>query len=157
MAECKPWSATAPSGEGRWIGRASVVTDGKIADSFAILRLKSAPLAEVGPGQLPAKIALAELPKEESAAYNQADRVVRAFERGDVPPKSLPTLTYLERRAEWPDAFAMRTRGGQVYAIAHGGSFYCEGPRKQLLAVQRAATRSGSGDGIYTELWATTW
>jgi len=156
-ASCSPWGASVPSGEGRWIGRASVVAEGKVTDTFAILRLKNVPLAEIGPGQLPAKVALAEIPKDESSAHGQADRVIRAFERGDVPPRTNPALEYLKQRTEWPDAPAVRTRGGHVQAIAQGGLYLCEGPKRQLLAVQRAATRRGSGDGTYAELWATTW
>ncbi len=157
LAECKPWSATVPSGDGRWLGRASIMANGQLTEGFAMLRLKAAPLSEVGPGQLPAKIALAEITKEDGAAYDQADRTIRAYERADVPPKSSPTLELVRRRDAWPDAFAVRTAGGHVYAIAQGGTFICQGPKQQLLAVQRAATRSSSGDGIYAELWATSW
>lgn len=157
VATCTPWSASPPSGEGRWIGRASVVAEGKTTDTVAVLRLKSVPTVEVGPGQMNVKIALAEIPKEESAALGQADKIIRAFERGDVPPRQSPTLEYLKGRTDWPDAPAVRTKGGHVQAIAQGGTYLCEGPKRQLLAVQRAATRRGSGDGMYAELWATTW
>lgn len=157
VAECKPWSATVPSGDGRWLGRASVVANGQTADGYAIFRLKSAPLSDVGPGQLPARMALAELTKDDGAAHEQADRTIRAYERGDVPPKSSPTLEHLRRRDQWPDAFAVRTRAGHVYGIAQGGTYICQGPKQQLLVVQRAATRASSGDGVYAELWATSW
>ena len=157
MSSCAPWSASVPSGDGRWLGRAWVVADGKTTETFVGMRLKTVPSMEVGPGQLALKIALAEISKDDSDAYGNADRALRAYERGDVPPRASPTLSYLEQRSEWPDAPARRTKGGHVFAVAQGGAYYCEGPKRTVLAVQQAETRRGSGDGIYAELWATTW
>lgn len=157
MAECKPWSGTVPSGDGRWLGRASVVSGGQATEGFAALRLKRASVTDVGPGQLPARISLIEITKDDGLAFEQADRAIRAYERADVPPKSNAAVEHLQRREAWPDAFATRTAGGNVYVIAHGGTFICQGAKNQLLVVQRAATRASGGDGIYAELWATTW
>ena len=157
MSSCTPWSASVPSGDGRWLGRGWVVAEGKTTEAFMGLRLKTVPTSEVGPGQLPLKIGLAEITKESSDAHANADRALRAFERGDVPPRASPTLTYLKERSEWPDAPARRTQGGHVFAVAQGGAYYCEGPKRTVLAVQQAETRRGSGDGIYAELWATSW
>lgn len=156
MRSCTPWDASVPSGDGRWLGRAWIIADGKVTETFAGLRLKRVPLVEVGPGQLALKIALAEIPKDGPDREN-IDRVLRAFERGDVPPRTSPALEYLKQRQEWPDAPAVRTKGGHIFAVAQGGAYFCEGPKRTVLAVQQAETRRGSGDGIYAELWATAW
>jgi hypothetical protein len=157
LAECKPWNATVPSGDGRWLGRASVVSGGQATDGFVALRLKSVPLTEVAPGQIGAKIALVEITKDDGAAYEQADRAIRSYERADVPTKSNAAVEHLKRRDAWPDAFAVRTTGGNVYVIAQGGIFVCQGPKQQLFVVQRAASSASTGDGIYAEVWATSW
>jgi hypothetical protein len=157
IADCKPWGASVPSGDGRWLGRAFVVDAGKATDGFAVLRLKQVPLVDVGPGQLPVKIGFAQLTKDDGAAFDQADRAIRSYERGDVPQKSNAALEHLKQRATWPDAYAVRTVKGNVYGIAQGGLFACQGPRQQLIVVQRAATRGSGGDGLYAELWATSW
>jgi hypothetical protein len=47
--------------------------------------------------------------------------------------------------------------GGQVYAALEGGAFVCQGAQQQLIVVQRAATRGGKADGLYAEVWPTTW
>ncbi|AKT36608.1 uncharacterized protein CMC5_007280 [Chondromyces crocatus] len=157
MASCATWNASVPSGDGRWLGRASVVEADKTSEVFVGLRLRSVPLSDVGPGQLPIRLALVELPKSEEAAYGNAERAIRAYERGDIPPRASPTLDYLKRREEWPDAPVVRTQGGQILAIHQGGAYFCEGPKRTVLAVQLPDTGRSSGTGTYAELWATTW
>jgi hypothetical protein len=155
-APCTAWSASVPSGDGRWIGRGYLVQQGKATDQITLLRARRVPLTEVGPGQLPVKIALAELPKDDPAA-DTAAKAIRAFERADVPGKGNAGVEYVKQRTDWSEAFATKTTGGQVYALAHGGTFVCQGPKQQLLVVQRAGSRTDKGDGIYAELWATAW
>ena len=102
------------------------------------------------------KLGIAELEKEEGTAFDQAGRAIRAFERGDVPPRSSPTLEHIKKREAWQEAYAAKTVGGQVYANTKGGTFVCQGPKQRLLLVQRASSRA-SGDGLYAELFATSW
>jgi hypothetical protein len=157
FATCKEWNPVSPSGDARWIGQGFVVEGAKTTEIFSILRAKRVPTSEIGAGQLPVKIGLAELAKEEGTPYDQAGRAVRSYERGDIPPRSSPTLEYLKKRESWPDAHAVRTVGGQVYAITKAGTFACLGPKQQLYVVQRSSTIGSSGDGVYAELWATSW
>jgi hypothetical protein len=156
MATCAAWTPSVPSGDGRWLGRAWSVEGPTTTEMFVAMRVRNVPLTEIGPGQLNLKIALTELPKSEGNAYDNADRALRSYERGDVPRAS-PTLEYLKQRKDWPDAPAVKTRGGQVFAVAQGGTYFCEGPRRTVLAVQLPETGRGSGNGLYAELWATTW
>ncbi|MEZ4302089.1 MAG: hypothetical protein R3B70_44580 [Polyangiaceae bacterium] len=157
IGSCKPWSATVPSGDGRWIGRGFDVDGKKTTEEVMLLRLRRVPTSEVGPGQLPARVGLGSIDKDEGAAFNDADKAIRALERGDVPPKGNSAVEHLKGMTTWSEAFVTRTTGGQVYGLSHGGLYVCEGPKRELLVVRRASTRTGSGDGLYATLWAATW
>jgi hypothetical protein len=156
FATCKEWSAASPSGDARWLGRGYVVEGAKTSEQILMVRSKRVPSSEVAPGQLPVKVAITDLPKEEGAAFDQAERAIRSYERSDVPPRSNPTLEYIKKRADWPDEHAARTKSGQVFVNKGGGAYACQGAKQQLLVIQRSGG-SGSGDGVYAELWATTW
>jgi hypothetical protein len=157
FAACKPWNPVTPNGDGRWIGRGVEVDKGKSSEVFVMLRARRTPTSEVGPGQLGAKIAIEEIPKTDKDAYDAADRAIRILERQDVPPRYNPTLDYLKKREQWNESFAVATAGGQVGLLSKGGGFVCVGPKQQLLVVQRAAARGQNADGIYAEVWATSW
>jgi hypothetical protein len=156
MASCTSWNPIVPSGDGRWLGRGWLVEGAKTTDQITLVRARRVPTSEVGPGQLGARIAVADLPKEEGAAFEQAERAIRAYERADVPPRSSPTIDYLKQRSVWPEAASLRTAGGQVYALTANGTYLCQGPNRALLVMQRGAAR-GTGDGLYAELWPTSW
>jgi hypothetical protein len=157
FATCKEWNAVSPSGDGRWLGRGYGVEGAKTSEQFTIVRSKRVPSAEVARGQLPVKIAITDVPKEEAAAFDQAERAIRAYERSDVPPRSNPTIEYIKKRADWPEEHASRTKGGQVFVNQGGGAFACQGAKQQLLVIQRSSSAGDGGDGLYAELWATTW
>lgn len=157
FASCKSWSAEAPSGDGRWLGRGFEVEGKKTTELVSVLRARRVPTSEVGPGQLPARVALGAIEKDEGAPFSEAERAIRALERGDVPPRGNAALTHLKAMTRWSEAFVTRTTGGQVYGLSHGGLFVCEGPKRELYVVRRASTRSGTGDGVYATLWAASW
>ncbi len=158
MASCSAWNPVVPSGDGRWLGHGWLVEGGKTTDQLTLVRARRVPTNEVAPGQLGVKIAVTDLGKQEGQAYEQADRVIRIFERSDTPPKSSPTLEYVKQRTEWPEAFAMRTAGGQqVMASTQDGTYLCEGAKRTVLLVQRGSTHGGSADGLYAEVWPTSW
>jgi hypothetical protein len=157
MTSCKPWSAEAPSGDGRWLGRGFEVDGKKTTEQVTVLRLRRVPTSEVGPGQLPARVGLGVIDKDEGSAFTEADKAIRALERSDVPHKGNAALAHLKAMTQWSEAFVTRTVGGHVYGLAHGGLHVCEGPKRELLVVRRASTRTGAGDGVYATLWATTW
>ncbi len=157
FATCKAWSAEAPSGDGRWIGRGYEVDGKTTTDEVALLRLRRVPTSEVGPGQLPARIALNVIAKDEGAPFSEADRAIRALERSDVPPRGNAAIEHLKAKTQWSEAFATRTAGNQVYGLSHGGLYICEGPKRELYVARRASTRAGTGDGFYATLWGATW
>jgi hypothetical protein len=157
MASCTAWNPVVPSGDGRWLGRGWVVEGGKTTDQITLVRTRRVGTSEVSPGQLPVRVSVTDLPKSEGAAYDHAERAIKAFERADVPPRGSPTPDYVNRRTDWPEASALRTTGGNVYAMTNGGTYVCQGPNRALLVVQRAPAAGASGDGLYAELWPTSW
>ena len=157
FAACKEWNAVSPAGDARYLGRAFIVEGAKTTEQITVVRSKRVPTSEIAAGQLPVKIAITDIPKEEGAAFDQAERAIRAFERNDVPPRSNPTLEYIKKRSEWSDAHASRTVSGQVFVSTAGGAYLCQGPRQQLVVVQRSGRVGADGDGLFAELWATTW
>jgi hypothetical protein len=156
FATCKAWDASVPSGDGRWIGKGYRVVKGAVEEEFTLLRARRVPLDDVGPGQLPVKVGISAIPTDH-AAYGTAQRAVDAFSRHDVPPNKNPAVSFVNDLEEWPEAYAIQTVGKQVYVAAEGGGFLCMGPKQQVLLVKKAATRGTVGDGLYAELWATTW
>ena len=154
---CTPWNAVSPSGDARYVGRGTIVEGEKSTESVVVLRAKRVPLNEVGPGQLGVKIGLGEITKEDGSAFGQSGQTIRSFERSDAPGKANATIEYLKQRTVWTEAFASKTVGGQVYAIMRAGTFLCQGARQSLLMVQKAGSRTSSGDGLYAELWAASW
>jgi hypothetical protein len=157
FGSCKPWNVVVPSGDGRWVGRGHRVEGGKTTEEYTVVRSRRVPANEVGPGQLPAKVGIADIAKEDGSAHSQADRLIRTLERSDIPPRSNATLEYLKKRETWPEGFSMKTVGGQVYVASEGGAFVCQGPKQELFIAQRAATRGGSGDGLYATAYPVSW
>jgi hypothetical protein len=155
FASCTAWDPVVPSGDGRWLGRATVVENGKAREAVAMLRARRVPSAEVAPGQLLAKLALAELPRDDDA-YAQADKAIRALERADVPGRSNAAIERLKTRTEWSESFAARTAKGQVRAARESGLYACQGPKRQVFVVERAGAKT-SADGLYAEVWPATW
>jgi len=154
---CTQWSASTPSGDGRWIGRGYRVEGGKTTEEFTVFRARRLPQNEVGPGQLPLKIGIADIVKSDGPAWDQAERAIKAFSRHDIPPRGNSAVDFLQRKENWPEGFVVRTAGGQAYAALEGGAFVCQGTQQQLVVVLRAAARGGKADGLYAEVWPTSW
>lgn len=157
FSSCTQWNASTPSGDGRWIGRGHRVEGAKITDEFTVFRAHRVPQNEVGPGQLPLKIGIAELAKSDGAAWEQAGRAINAFSHHDVPPRGNAAVEFLNRKDNWLEGFVVRTAGGQVYVVLDGGAFVCLGAHQQLLVVHRATTLGGKPDGLYAEVWPSSW
>ncbi|HRI64672.1 MAG TPA: hypothetical protein PK156_10535 [Polyangium sp.] len=157
FGSCTQWSASTPSGDGRWIGRGHRVEGAKITEEFTVFRARRVPQNEIAPGQLPLKISVAELAKTDGAAWEQADRAIKSFSRHDVPPRGNAAVEFLNRKDNWLEGFVLRTSGGQAYSALEGGAYVCQGAHQQLIVVQRAASRGGKADGLYAEVWPSNW
>ncbi|MBK8252137.1 MAG: hypothetical protein IPK82_05650 [Polyangiaceae bacterium] len=123
VSTCKPWAAVVPSGDGRWIGRGYEVDGKKTTEQVMVLRSRRVPTSEVGPGQLPARVGIGTIDKDEGSPFNEADKAIRALERGDVPPKGNAAVEHLKSMTNWSEAFVTSTVSGQVYGLSHGGLY----------------------------------
>jgi hypothetical protein len=160
MGACAPWNAVSPSGEGRYIGRGWVVQGTATEEHVTILRARTLTASETANGQLPVKISLGEVPSDAGPAYAQAGRAVNAYERHDVPPAKNATVAFLKEKADWPsDSRAMKTTGKMVKTFSDRSAFLCQGAGQDLLMVQLAhAGPAGKiADGLYADLWPSTW
>lgn len=138
------------------MGHGYVVKKGKFEEELTLFRTRRVPSSEVGPGQLPVKLGLTYLPSEHNA-HATAARAIRQFARHDVPPRKNPAVTYTNELKDWPEFSAIHTESKHVYMVFEGGAFLCTGAKQQLVLIKRAATRGSVGDGLYAELWATSW
>ena len=158
FSSCIEWDPVTSSGEGRWLGESYVVEKGAFTDDFTILRTKRVALSDVGPGQLPAKIGIANIPDDLSVERSQAQKAINAFKRGDVAKRNINKgIEYLKQRSDWPEAFSMRTDGNQVYVAAGAGAYLCEQSDQRLLVVSLAGNREHKADGVYATLYPVTW
>jgi hypothetical protein len=158
FAECKKWDPVTQSGDGRWLGRGYVVEKGAYVEELSLVRTRRVPMTEVGPGQLPVKVAITNIPNDLSTEREHAEKAIRAYERGDVTTKFNLAVEYIKKRDEWPEAFTTQAEGNQVFVAAEGGAHLCarEG-ESTLLAIKRAANRQHPADGVYAILWPVSW
>jgi hypothetical protein len=160
MGACTAWNAVSPSGEGRYIGRGWVVQGTSTEEHVTILRARTLTASETANGQLPVKISLGEVPTDAGPAYAQAGRAVNAYERHDVPPARNSTVAYLKEKTDWPsDSRAMRTTGKMVKTFSDRAAFLCQGVGQDVLLVQpaHAGPAGTTADGLYADLWPSTW
>jgi hypothetical protein len=153
---CKPWSGLAQSGEGRYLGRAYTVAGPKREERLVIVRTRTVPLVDVGPGELNAKIAIALVPKDDAQLGN-AERAIKAYERFDVPPKANPAVAWVKAYDGFEDLPAMRTTSGKVLVLDDAHAMLCEGDNQRLFLVHPAGPTGKKGDGVYAELWPVSW
>lgn len=154
---CIDWSPVTQGGDGRWLGKSTVVKKGSFVDEVALLRSKRVPLADVGPGQLPAKIGLTDIPDERVTEKRQAEKAIRAYDRGDVPRPSNQVIDYIKRRDDWPEAFSMQAEENQVFVAVDGGMYLCQKDNQRLLAVKLSNNREHKADGTYAMLHPVSW
>jgi len=146
-----------PSGDGRWLGRGYVVEKATVREQPVVLRARRVGTSEVGKGQLGVRLALATLTKEDGAAFEQADRVIRILERHDTPPRGSSIMEYVRTRSAWSEVNAMRASAKRVYALTTYGTYLCQSSQQSVLVVQRDTPKGMSPDGLYAEVWATSW
>jgi len=154
---CTPWSPTDGSGDGRWIGFGYVVKEGKFVDQYTVLRNRRVPLTEVGPGQLPAMIAIGSIPEDQAAVARHAPKLIRALARGDVPKETNATVAYLKKRTDWSDNYAMKAENEQIFVNVGGGAHLCGIKKQKLVVMARAAGSDNAADGVYATLYPVSW
>ncbi len=159
MEKCNDWNPASPSGDGRYMGHGWVVDGAKTTDIVAVLRSHSVPQSEVKPWQLPVKIAVSSIGKEAGPAFLQADKAINAYSRHDVPPPKNAAVDFLKQKSDWAnEAPAARTMGAMVETFSDRPTYICQGPGQQIEIVQQASADIGlKSDGLYAELWASSW
>ncbi|MEZ4443503.1 MAG: hypothetical protein R3B72_30810 [Polyangiaceae bacterium] len=155
--ECEDWNPVTASGDGRWLGKAAVVSKGAFLDDVVLLRTRRVPLSEVGAGQLPAKIGLTNIPEDRVTERRQAEKAIRAYDRGDVPRPSNQVIDYIKSRSDWPEAFSMKAEANQIHVAVDGGMYLCQKSNQRLLVVKLSANRESPSDGIYAQLHPVSW
>ncbi|MBW2528848.1 MAG: hypothetical protein JRI23_32025 [Deltaproteobacteria bacterium] len=155
---CEPHKMVTPGGEGRWIGRAYRVEGTDFVEEYLLLRSRRVPLTEVGKGQIGAKIGVATLPEEETAAHRQARKAVNKLGRDDTPKSNNAAITYLKRKQDWSESYAMEAEQNQVYVVSAEGTYLCQlKDHQRLLLIQRSTSSKRPADGLYAELYPATW
>jgi hypothetical protein len=157
FSDCVAWSPVTSSGDGRWMGHGSVVKNGAFTDEVTLLRTRRVPTAEVGPGQLGAKIAIQALPDDRSLELEEAKRAITAYSRGDVPKPSNAGVGYLKELETWSEGFSTQAKNNQVYSANQGGAWLCAKQDQRLLLVRLASSREHKADGVYATLYPVTW
>lgn len=155
--DCLPFDPVTQSGDGRWLGQGYVVKKSAFVEELTLLRSRRVPTAEVGPGQLGAKIALGNIPDDRVAERRHAEVAVRAFRRGDVTKRTNAAVDYIKERQDWQEAFSMKAKDNQIYIAAMAGGFLCSKDKQRLLLVQKSGDREHGADGVYAELWPISW
>jgi hypothetical protein len=155
---CEPNKMVTPGGEGLWIGRGYQVKGSDFVEEYVLLRSRRVPMTEVGNGQIGAKIALAKLPEDETAAYRQARKAVNKLGRDDTPKSNNAAIAYLKRKKDWSESYAMEADKNQVHVVSGAGIYLCQRHEHQrLLLVERSSSGSSAADGLYAELFPATW
>jgi hypothetical protein len=159
MEHCQEWGAVAPSGDGRWIGHGYEVKGGATTDVVTLLRSHKVAQTEVKPWQLPIKISFSTIPSTAGPAFAQADRAINAYERHDVPPARNAAVDFVKQKTDWTgESPAARTMGEMVETMSERPTYICQGAGQQIEIVQQASADIGlKSDGLYAELWATSW
>lgn len=154
---CQPHKLITPGGEGRWIGRGYTVDGTDFVEDYVLLRSRRVPLAEVGRGQIGAKVAVAKLPEGETAAYRQARKAVNKLARDDTPKSNNAAIVLLKRKKDWSESYAMEAKKNHVFLVG-AGSYLCQlKDHQRLLLIERSSSRDHAADGLYAELYPATW
>jgi hypothetical protein len=88
--DCVAWSPVTSSGDGRWMGHGNVVKNGAFTEEITLLRSRRVPTAEVGPGQLGAKIAIQAIPDDRSLELEEANARSTPFRAVTCPDPRTP-------------------------------------------------------------------
>lgn len=158
FASAGTWQAQMPSGEGAWVGRAVVVSGKLDSVESLVLGARRVPTSEVGPGDLPLKVALGPMPDEQRAA---TDKLVSALARGDTVPKSNVALAYAKSWKPASARIATKTTGSSLRLVSDAAVYVRQTSSQKVLVVQIAAATPGkivaAGDASYAELWPVSW
>ncbi len=159
FASAGTWDGKTPSGVGKYIGRGYQVLKGVETEVMLVLRAKTVPTAEVGPGEMPIKVDFDPLPEEHEL---HGHKLVAALASGGVAGKRNQTLPYVEayepKKKQWG---AVTTKGPSVQLFGElddDNIFVRKEGSKKLYFLRVAQGRTVTdGDGTYAEFYLAAW
>ena len=134
-----------------------MVSQSKFIPEFTLLRSKRVAVNQVGPGQIAAKLGVANIPDDRAAEKRHAEKALRAYKRGDVTKAINAAVRYIKQRDDWPEAFALQAEANQIYVAVSGGAYLCARKDQRLIVVKRAGNRTHPADGVYAIMWPVSW
>ena len=67
-------------------------------------------------------------------------------------------ITYLKRKQDWSESYAMEAEQNQVYIVSAEGTYLCQlQDHQRLLLIERSTSGKRPADGLYAELFPATW
>ncbi len=145
--------------DGRYFGLARVYSQGKSEPKYHFMVVKKVPTNDVGPNDLPIKIALRELEASLGPELTHAPKLLRLVERSDGIPRQNRTNEYILKYAPSSWDGASRSAGASTVLHSSGGILVREGKNRSLLVIRLSPQSAGSmpGDGLYATLWPLSW
>jgi hypothetical protein len=148
------WTGETPSGEGRWFGNAYTLEKGSEKRAPVILLAKRAPTSQVGPSDLPIRVAVGSLPE---STWRDAAKLITALSSSSNVSWHNPSVKYVREFSSTTDRGAVATAGASARLISDDAVYLRQGAGRKVLMVRIPTGTAASGDGTYAELWATTW
>jgi len=154
FAQAGRWSGETPSGEGRWFGNAHTVSKGKERTEPVILLAKRAAASQIGPSDLPIRVAIGSLPE---TTWQQAAKLIRALRSSSNVSWHNPSVKYVREFSSTTDRGVVPSAGPSVRLISEEDVYLRQGAGRRVLMVRTPTATATSDDGTYAELWSTTW
>jgi len=154
FADCVPFKPNPSAADARWFGEGVAVSGGTVTEEFTLLRSERVAVADVAPGQFPAKVGVSKISAEKKGALFHAPKAIKAFKRGDVAREQNATIKHVKARKNWPSEFISHAGGNQAFIRVDGGVYLCARQDQRLMVVKKTG---GGGDGLYATLWPVSW
>ena len=159
FADAGRFTGKSPAGESRWFGRAYRVEHRKETAEYLVLVARVAPTAQVCNGCLPLMISTSPLPIERwREGKSLFSKLSGSRHRANRKNLAMRFVDAYQPKDEWG---AIGTQGASVQLVVGVGEdvAYLRQPSlKRLLLVRPARSlEAEAGDGLYAELWQTSW
>jgi hypothetical protein len=155
FAEGRRFTGETPSGEGRWFGNAYTVEKKKETTDLLILAAKRVGTSQIGPNDLPIRVALGTIPDEKRG---HGQKLASALSRADVVGKTNQALPYVKSFAGASDRGVVATSGASVRLISDEVVYVRQVAGQKIIVLRpKSAAPAAPGDGTYAELWLAAW
>jgi hypothetical protein len=155
FAKAERWKVQMPSGEGRWIGTAYQLEKGADKTELLLLSARVVPTNQTSPGDLPLRVGTGPVPDDVRTA---GAKLASALSRGDTVPRNNPALAFSKTWVSGHEYAVLPTTGPSVRLVAERETYLRQGAAQKIILVQpRQGADSTAGDGMYAEVWPTSW